>query len=203
MKIFTHFNKRTYDFSPVSGILAFTGLCILFSLFAVGSFAHTEGSKDNDSAESYFAEGQKHEQTGNAEAAIVAYKRAIRENDHHHMAWERLAVLLMAKNELNNAEEAMNQVIHLNPSSIWFNNRGMIRMKQNQFCEAISDFDRAIEMDPANGVPYYNRGLAKAKIHDNAGAISDFQKASNRGIIRASEKLLRDYQPSQVIKSLR
>jgi len=42
---------------------------------------------------------------------------------------------------------------------------------------AISDFTKAIEINPKDADAYYNRGNSKAELKDHYGAISDFTKA--------------------------
>ena len=66
---------------------------------------------------------------------------------------------------------------------------------------AISDYTKAINIDPQFGKAYYNRGWSKQKLQDHYGAISDYTKAIefdpkkdeayyNRGIAKAE---LKDY----------
>ena len=38
---------------------------------------------------------------------------------------------------------------------------------------AISDYTKAIELDPGHGPSYYNRGLSKLNLNNNSGAISE------------------------------
>ena len=51
--------------------------------------------------------------------------------------------------------------------------------KQNasDFLGAISDYSKAIEIDPNYVDAYVNRGVAKSDLGDNLGAISDYSKA--------------------------
>ena len=42
---------------------------------------------------------------------------------------------------------------------------------------AISDYTKAIELDPDDADTYYNRGNAKDNLKDHYGAISDYNKA--------------------------
>ena len=48
--------------------------------------------------------------------------------------------------------------------------------KQNasDFLGAVSDYNKAIEINPNNSSAYNNRGTAKYKLGDNLGAISDY-----------------------------
>jgi len=47
-------------------------------------------------------------------------------------------------------------------------------MEKNDLDLAITDFDRAIELDPADALAYINRGFAYAEIGDLDRAIADY-----------------------------
>ena len=77
-------------------------------------------------------------------------------------------------------------------------NRGFEKGNNGDYYGAISDFTKAIEIDPQYSKAYYNRGNAKSDIKDYYGAISDYTKSieinsnyksafKNRGI--AKEKI--------------
>ena len=51
----------------------------------------------------------------------------------------------------------------------------------DQYYNAISDFDKAIELDPDYTGAYVNRGLSKELINDLNGACADWKKAANMG----------------------
>ena len=50
----------------------------------------------------------------------------------------------------------------------------------NKYC-AISDFNKAIELNSKDADAYYNRGIAKAMSRQRKGACSDWGKASSLG----------------------
>jgi len=56
-------------------------------------------------------------------------------------------------------------------------NRGNLRAQQSDYDGAISDYTRAIEIDPRNVDAYTNRGNSRATKHDLDGAISDYTNA--------------------------
>ena len=67
-----------------------------------------------------------------------------------------------------------------------------------EYDRAISDFTRAIELEPRNPFAYKNRGVARNLRGDVEGAIEDYTQAidlnpryavayTNRGVIRASQ----------------
>lgn len=61
-------------------------------------------------------------------------------------------------------------------TSIFYFNRGNRQMDQGDYYGAISDFIKAIEINPSEGA-YYNRGISKYRLKDYNGAISDYTKA--------------------------
>ena len=61
-------------------------------------------------------------------------------------------------------------------------NRGIIRMRNKSYDEAIRDFDTAIRYQPNLGEAYVNRGAARIGIHRFADAVSDFNNALELGV---------------------
>ena len=61
-------------------------------------------------------------------------------------------------------------------------NRGFSKNELRNFSEAISDFNKAIEINPYNGLTYSNRGISKGiGFKDDEGACDDFKKAALLG----------------------
>src|SRR6266498_1249436 len=60
-------------------------------------------------------------------------------------------------------------------------NRGIEKGKNGDLDGAISDFNRAIELNPKDDAPYYNRPQAKRLKKDAAGAIADYTRAIELG----------------------
>ncbi len=56
-------------------------------------------------------------------------------------------------------------------------NRGVAHGKVRNYMQAISDFDRAIEIDPEYSAAYYNRSLAYGKLGNYKQAIADCDRA--------------------------
>ena len=57
-----------------------------------------------------------------------------------------------------------------------YNNRGIAYYKKRQYNEAISDYNKAIELDPKYVEAYFNRGNAYDEKAQYKQAISDFTK---------------------------
>ncbi len=56
-------------------------------------------------------------------------------------------------------------------------NRGCAYGEKGQYDQAISDYNKAIEIDPKSATAYNNRGIAYRQKGQNDQAISDFNKA--------------------------
>jgi tetratricopeptide (TPR) repeat protein len=57
---------------------------------------------------------------------------------------------------------------------------GLLLLKGKKFKESIEYFDKAIEINPADGIPFYYRGLAKSYINLTDEAIEDYTDAMLR-----------------------
>ncbi len=62
-------------------------------------------------------------------------------------------------------------------NSVFYYHRGVERQNVGNYSGAISDYSKAIEINPRYGDAYYNRGLAKRQLRDYSGAIADYNKA--------------------------
>tara|TARA_B100000579_G_scaffold108692_1_gene86624 strand:- start:225 stop:941 length:717 start_codon:yes stop_codon:yes gene_type:complete len=71
---------------------------------------------------------------------------------------------------------AVSQPVQANDALFYFR-RGIEKFNARDFSEAISDYSRAIEINPTIGDIYYNRAIAKYHLKDYSGAISDYSKA--------------------------
>ena len=64
-------------------------------------------------------------------------------------------------------------------------NRGNAKTDLNDYYGSISDYTKAIEINPNYKSAFKNRGLSKKKIGDMKGACSDWRKASSLGYKKA------------------
>ncbi len=101
----------------------------------------------------------------------------------------------VSKNGICNNKEKVNA----NNNNFYFK-RGVEKQNKGDSYGAISDFTKAIEINPQHADAYYNRGNAKHKLEDYDGAISDYTKAieinpqdadayNNRGWIKEKLKV--------------
>jgi len=54
---------------------------------------------------------------------------------------------------------------------------GLMKSEEGDFNGAIAEFNRLIELNPKDAIPYYNRGLLEANKRDFDRAIADFNRA--------------------------
>ncbi len=62
-------------------------------------------------------------------------------------------------------------------SAIFYYNRGIDKKDSGDYYGAISDYTKAIEINPRYAEAYNNRGSVKDNLEDYYGAISDYNKA--------------------------
>jgi tetratricopeptide (TPR) repeat protein len=87
------------------------------------------------------------------------------------------ALAAIEKGKYNLAEEYWTQLIAEFPDNpvVW-SNRGSTLVGENRIEEAISDFNKAIAIDPQQADPYLNRGTAFERIGKYQEAIEDYNR---------------------------
>ena len=81
----------------------------------------------------------------------------------------------MAQGNYAVAIAIMNELIVLHPNSaVYYNNRGLMYLRNNQLTEAIRDLNHALEIDPQLAQAYNNRANCYAAQGDFVAAISDY-----------------------------
>jgi protein O-mannosyl-transferase len=62
-------------------------------------------------------------------------------------------------------------------AAIAYNNRGVAYAEVEKYNEALSDYNKAVDIDPKHAEAYSNRGVTKAALKDFTGAKQDYNKA--------------------------
>ena len=66
-------------------------------------------------------------------------------------------------------------------STVSFHQLGIEKAEGGDYDGAISDFTKAIAINPKYSKPYNNRGNAKSALNDKSGACGDYKKAISLG----------------------
>ena len=89
--------------------------------------------------------------------------------------------------DFDSSIESLSQAIASEPNhKLALITRGSAFLKTERYADAVSDFSRAIEIDPEYARAYHLKGVAREYIGDNDGALDDFSmpSASNRSTAR-------------------
>ena len=95
-------------------------------------------------------------------------------------------------------EKLVKDILSSLPNDIAYNNRGNVYSKQGNFAQAISEYTKAIEINPGLAEAYNNRGLTYVEQGNLPQAVSDYNKAieinpnladvyANRGLVYARQ----------------
>jgi len=133
----------------------------------------------------YVNSGLCHEARGNPEEAKTAYQSALRINPDHTLALHNLGNLTRKIDSNDSADQILNDVITANPGLPFpYAERGYQSLIKGEFNKAISDYSKAIELDPSIADYWINRGIAKEKLKNWTGAYDDYTRA-----IRMADKM--------------
>ncbi len=88
---------------------------------------------------------------GHNEQAIILLTEAVEADDSLAAGWRTLGVLHVRAGESDLTEVAMNKALQLEPNSLsGLYNRGLLRLQDKRFVEAVADLEKAWKMDPEN-----------------------------------------------------
>ncbi len=89
----------------------------------------------------------------------------------------RSAIEATNKGDFPTAEGYWTELIETFPSNpaVW-SNRGNARVSQNKLAEALSDYNKSVELAPDVADPYLNRGVAYEGLGKYESAIADYEK---------------------------
>jgi tetratricopeptide (TPR) repeat protein len=127
-----------------------------------------------DAAKNHYQDGIRNFASGNLDAAIEDYTRAIEISS-------RLAPTKSDRTRSRNTFESTpetDRITVIDPFTAWaYTNRGIARYRKGDADGAIADLDQAIRISPALAEAYLGRGVARRAVGDSKGAMTDFERA--------------------------
>ncbi|SEW52721.1 tetratricopeptide repeat protein [Chitinophaga arvensicola] len=117
------------------------------------------------------------------DAAFNDYNKAIQLDPKNADAYlERGNIYLNQKQQPELAFADFNKVVEINPNySNGYLNMGVVHHNKQQYAQAITDYTKAIETDPANQLAYFNRADAYESIGNIKQANIDRKKYADLG----------------------
>ncbi|MEZ4937546.1 MAG: tetratricopeptide repeat protein [Crocinitomicaceae bacterium] len=105
--------------------------------------------------------------------------------------FQHLFGLIQSEKQNNDAAKtAFDKAIQLDErNATYYNDRASHFIRIENFKDALSDLDIAIEIQPDFSKAYYNRGIAKEMMRDEEGACLDWEYAFFLGYVKAEELL--------------
>ncbi len=97
-------------------------------------------------------------QAGHFHDAIAEFKKAVALNPHWSEAYSHLGLAYQQINYLDQAAEAYEQAIGLNPAGAVYNNLGVVKEHQNDLKAAERYYRKCLDIEPDNADAHYNLG---------------------------------------------
>jgi len=157
-------------------------------------------SLDPQDSHSLYAIGAIHENRGNQEQAVRAYRRAVEVNPKHALAQQQLGAAQLRARDLDAAEASLNAALAADPK-LWraHDLLGVIADMREQHEEAIAHYSSAIALQPSEPSIVNNRGYSYYLSGDYDAAEADFRLAlridqnygrawQNLGLVRARQQ---------------
>ncbi|MFM6690497.1 MAG: tetratricopeptide repeat-containing serine protease family protein, partial [Microcystis panniformis] len=121
--------------------------------------------------------GREREARENYEQALSVINQAISlvpNNPNHYN--EKSSVLSRLK-RYDEGVAAITQAINLAPRAAWYYNRGLLYSDLQKYDLALSDYSKAIELNPNDADAYYNRGILYRRQQKYELALDDYNQA--------------------------
>ncbi len=137
-------------------------------------------SKSNNfkTATNLLEEANQLKQSGQLQAAIIAYRRAAQLSPNFHWVYHNLGEALAENNQLLEAMQAFQRAIELNPDSAWSQYQlAEVLLKLGNLPDTIKALKCAIAINPNANEFYNSLGKALFKQGELEPAISYYQKA--------------------------
>ena len=130
----------------------------------------------------YYDLGIARYMAGNKTGALEAVVKHMDYFTKDEMGYYFGGIVASETERFNEALDYFNKAIAINSEvSQFYMKRADVYFLQKKYTEAVTDYSKVIELDPAGAEAYYIRGNAKASLMDREGACADWKKASELG----------------------
>ncbi|MCZ8040634.1 MAG: tetratricopeptide repeat protein, partial [Microcystis sp. LE17-20A] len=130
----------------------------------------------------------------NYEQALTVINQAISLVPNNPNYYNEKGGVLIELKRYDEGLAAINQAINLAPRAAWYGNRGLVYHNQQKYELALSDYNKAIDINPNFAMAYNNRGNLYQDLQKYELALDDYNKAielnrnfagayNNRGIL--------------------
>ncbi|WP_072924754.1 tetratricopeptide repeat-containing S1 family peptidase [Microcystis aeruginosa] len=121
--------------------------------------------------------GREREARENYEQALTVINQAISLVPNNPNHYNEKYVVLSELKRYDEGLAAITQAIDLAPRAAWYYNRGVLYYNQQKYDLALSDWNKAIELNPNFAGAYVNRGILYSDLQKYDLALSDYSKA--------------------------
>jgi tetratricopeptide (TPR) repeat protein len=133
--------------------------------------------------------GLANEKKQDTASAIADYQKALRSNPHDVAAKERLDMITHGNKIVVDDSKMYDDIIAEWPFlSSGYAERAFMNFEKGNYSKALSDYNKAIELESTEPAYFINRGLIKEMLNDNTGAYNDYTAAIK--LKKGSEKAL-------------
>ena len=125
-----------------------------------------------------FHKGVQFARTGDYNAALISFSKAIQHDSSHTDAYANRCLIYIHLSHYHEAIADCDKAIQLQPNHInAYLNRGLALYRKGQESAAVRDFTHVLEQRPYDVRARYNRGLALSVLGHHQQAIADFNQA--------------------------
>jgi tetratricopeptide (TPR) repeat protein len=127
--------------------------------------------------EPYNNKGIIYYETGNYPLALKYYNKSIQLNPNDSKAYSGRGLTRQAMNDADGAMNDFDKAIALSPSFDWYLNRAVLKIGLGDLKSALSDLEKASQMDASRHEAYFNKGYIYLNLGDVQNALMEFDKA--------------------------